>query len=537
MGDESRFRYRRDGNSVGEARSPRMERPAAAAPQPRNSRSEDALAELARLIGDQDPFADFSDMKQAPQEAEPARLRTRPEAAPAPQFSAPPVERRFDDWQPGRRGQRTPPPGTPSHLSAQDVPPGEPEADDWNAQAERGNVRQGYGSLSRRPVERPAADPRQTAQPEADDGYDDEADYAQQAYQQPYETARQPQPQQRGAQTQRYAQPADDDAGYAYSSGRQGQDQYDDYDGAYDPAYSDDGYMPPHDDDFYEPEPRKRRSRLLAAVAAVVVLGVVGVGGVMAYRMMSGGHTESASGQPPVIRAGEGPVKTAGPTPAQTTGSDGQKLIYDRTAGNGAAGNERVVPREEQPVDMNAAAAAAAQRQAAATEPKRVRTMTVRADGTVVTDPAPAPATPPRANAANGANGAAPIAYAPNQNPLPVAPPAPTPVQTAPATTASVAPAAPVAPPAPSAAAAAGGGYVVQVASQKSEQDALGSFKVLQSRYPQLLGSYQAAVRRADLGDRGVYFRAQVGPFPREQANELCQSLRAQGGDCLVQRN
>ena len=79
---------------------------------------------------------------------------------------------------------------------------------------------------------------------------------------------------------------------------------------------------------------------------------------------------------------------------------------------------------------------------------------------------------------------------------------------------------------------------MVQVSSQKSETDALGSWKVLQSRYPQLLGSYKATVKKADLGDRGVYYRAQVGPFAtREQANDLCNSLRAQGGDCLVQKN
>ncbi|WP_332119725.1 SPOR domain-containing protein, partial [Azorhizobium caulinodans] len=70
------------------------------------------------------------------------------------------------------------------------------------------------------------------------------------------------------------------------------------------------------------------------------------------------------------------------------------------------------------------------------------------------------------------------------------------------------------------------------------EADALGSFKVLQSRYPQLLGTYKASVKKADLGERGIYYRAQVGPFTtREQANDLCQSLRAQGADCLVQKN
>lgn len=535
MGDESRFRYRRDENSASDGRSPRLERPAAA---PRSydqrtqdartpaqgSRADDALAELARLIGDEDPFADFNDLRTP--EPEPTRQRTRAEVPPAPQVPAPPVERRFDDWQPGRRGQRTPPPGTPQHIAPSAPPAPEPPADDWADQT-RGNVRQGYGSLSRR------AEPRDAAPPEP--AYDDQPDYDQPEYTQSHYTQAQPsRPAQRAAPaTARDGrhdahQEAEDDAGYAYSARHE---QYDDYDEAYDPAYSDDGYMPPHDEDLYEAEPRRRKSRVvLLAVASVLALVVVGAGGVFAYRMMaSGGSSQSASGQPPVIRAGDAPVKTAGPAPAAPSG-DGQKLIYDRVAG-ATPGNERVVPREEQPVDVNAAAAAAAASQpapAAATEPRKVKTLTVRADGTVVLPSASAPAPAPARQAA----GTAPVAYAPNQNPLPVAAPTPTPVTTTPTTTASMAPAA-APPPAP----AASGGYVVQVASQKSETDAMGSWKVLQSRYPQLLGSYQASVKRADLGERGIYYRAQVGPFPREQANELCQNLRAQGGDCLVQRN
>lgn len=85
---------------------------------------------------------------------------------------------------------------------------------------------------------------------------------------------------------------------------------------------------------------------------------------------------------------------------------------------------------------------------------------------------------------------------------------------------------------------ATAGDYVVHVASQRSEADALNSWRALQAKYPNLMGSYRATVRRADLGDKGVFFRAVVGPFAtREQANDLCQSLRTQGGDCVVQKN
>ncbi len=506
MGDESRFRYRRDENSASDGRAPRVEHPGAPTPRtaPGGSRADDALAELARLIGDQDPFADFGDLHKP--EPEPVRARPRAEAAPIPQFAAAPVERRFDDWQPGRRGLREPPPGTPSPQAPT------PPADEWTEQG-RGAVRSGYGSLSRKPERDPEPEPEY---------YDDEPDVPTRAGVAPPHGQAQPQG--------RHVPPGEDDAAYAYSAQR---DQYqDDYDDAYDPAYTDDGYMPPHDEDLYGAEPRRRKSRMiLLLVASVIGLVVAGVAGVFAYRMATGSDTtQSAAGQPPVIKAGSTPVKTAGPTPG-APGADGQKLIYDRVGG-AQPGTERVVPREEQPVDVNAAAAAAAAAQPAsqsapgATEPKKVKTLTVRADGSVVTPTAVPAAQPARPS------GVAPVAYAPNQNPVPVTPPAPSPVATTPATgaTAAVTP--------PPTAPAANGAYVVQVSSQKSESDALGSWKVLQSRFPQLLGSYKATVKKADLGDRGIYYRAQVGPFStREQANDLCNSLRAQGGDCLVQKN
>ena len=37
-------------------------------------------------------------------------------------------------------------------------------------------------------------------------------------------------------------------------------------------------------------------------------------------------------------------------------------------------------------------------------------------------------------------------------------------------------------------------------------------------------------------GEKGTYYRAMVGPFStREQAVQLCGSLKAAGGDCVVQ--
>ena len=44
--------------------------------------------------------------------------------------------------------------------------------------------------------------------------------------------------------------------------------------------------------------------------------------------------------------------------------------------------------------------------------------------------------------------------------------------------------------------------------------------------------------RRADLGDKGIFYRALVGPFATaEQANTFCSNLKAAGGNCFTQRN
>jgi hypothetical protein len=79
--------------------------------------------------------------------------------------------------------------------------------------------------------------------------------------------------------------------------------------------------------------------------------------------------------------------------------------------------------------------------------------------------------------------------------------------------------------------------YSVQVSSQSSESDARNAYKSLQTKYPQELGSYEAVIHRADLGDKGVYYRALVGPFDSgEAAFEMCSRLKAAGGSCIIQR-
>jgi cell division septation protein DedD len=82
------------------------------------------------------------------------------------------------------------------------------------------------------------------------------------------------------------------------------------------------------------------------------------------------------------------------------------------------------------------------------------------------------------------------------------------------------------------------GGYLVQVSSQRSEADARASFRILQGKFPAVLGNHAPVVKRADLGAKGVHYRAMVGPFGnQDQAAQFCSSLKSAGGQCFVQRN
>jgi hypothetical protein len=82
------------------------------------------------------------------------------------------------------------------------------------------------------------------------------------------------------------------------------------------------------------------------------------------------------------------------------------------------------------------------------------------------------------------------------------------------------------------------GSYLVQVSSRRSEAEAEAAFRSIQARYSSVLSGHQHVIKRADLGGRGVYYRAMVGPFAtRNEAMQFCGGLKAAGGDCIVQSN
>ncbi|MDI4657599.1 hypothetical protein K9U41_14425, partial [Xanthobacter autotrophicus] len=315
---------------------------------------------------------DDEDWEAAPQSAPPS-------GRPAPQGPAHPDAARYGDAPVRPAPVAAPRPSSPSLYAPPSAPqPAVPAARAAQPQAApsfapapaaaRGvpdaTVRSGYGSLSR---VAPPASPQGRDDDDYEDDYDDlpparpagASAYGQQggyapSRQDPRNAPRGDQRSPAGAQGRGY-EAEDDEAGYAYSAARRDDDGYDDYDDTYDPEYGEDGYMPPHGEEMYDAEPRRRKGRL-ALILGVSVLGLVvaGAAGVFAFNMAVGKSSGSASGTTPVIKADTAPAKTT--TPASQSADGGQKMIYDRMGAN--AGNERMVSREEQPVDVTAAARA-----------------------------------------------------------------------------------------------------------------------------------------------------------------------------------
>jgi cell division septation protein DedD len=68
--------------------------------------------------------------------------------------------------------------------------------------------------------------------------------------------------------------------------------------------------------------------------------------------------------------------------------------------------------------------------------------------------------------------------------------------------------------------------------SQQKEVDARAIYRMLQEKYPAMLGKRNAIIRRADSDGQGTYYRVEVGPLTTGQADELCGSLRQAGAQC-----
>src|SRR5262249_4723187 len=138
---------------------------------------------------------------------------------------------------------------------------------------------------------------------------------------------------------------------------------------------------------------------------------------------------------------------------------------------------------------------------------KRVRTVPIRVDQGTPSDRTPSDRAPSPTSRAASPPQSPPTQLAPQRQAAASLPPPYTPP---PAGEGRV----PVAT-APEAAASRGieaGGFVVQLSAQRSEGEAQAAFRNLQAKYSALSGR-DPLIRRKDLGEKGIFFAAQVGPF------------------------
>lgn len=365
--------------------------------------------------------------------------------------------------------------------------------------------------------------------------------------------APQPEAPRSNAQAYAYQQQAPAPQQAAYNEPAYADEYYDDGGD----AYAGNGYAQPERLNYPAVEKPRSRKGLLALG---VVVGAIVVGGGAAYTFTN--SSVGAGGEPILVQATSEPVKVQPQNPGGVEIPNQNKQIYERAQQT----ETKVVNREEQPIDVKQAVrsnggSAVADATGATVpvrngsnslnlgEPRKVRTVTIRPDGSVVgapeaaTSPVPAMTLPAEASATPAPQQVAsaqpvPVAVPATPAPKPVpaaATPAPAPAPEA-AAPAAPAPQKVAAVQQPTAAADTSvGGFSAQLGVASSESAANAAFAQFQRKYPDLEGM-PALIRKAEVNGNTLY-RVRVGPMSREEASSLCSRLQGQGGQCFVAKN
>ncbi len=233
--------------------------------------------------------------------------------------------------------------------------------------------------------------------------------------------------------------------------------------------------------------------------------------------------------QPPVAAVNN--IEQPADLSAQTVVADGQASPQVAAAGSGATAIAVPVP----PAQAQPRSPAEPQSIADLIEPRKVKTVSVRPDGTVLPNdtlppaaartaqPTPArPAPPPAAKAATPKTAArvatTPKSPAVNANGNP---------QSAQSTVAAKA----------KSAEPSSGTFAVQLAAPGSEQAARDLQARLVQKFGAELAGFQPSIRKAEVGGKAVYRVRVSGLASRDQATALCEKLHSSGGDCFVAKN
>ncbi|WP_426230222.1 SPOR domain-containing protein [Pararhizobium sp. DWP3-4] len=386
------------------------------------------------------------------------------------------------------------------------------------------------------------------------------------------------------------------------------------------------GYAASNDYDYERRGSGRRRLALLAAtVAGLAIFGGVGV-----YAFMGGTGSALSGGEPKIILADKSPVKMVPVEKGGKTVPNQDKAVYDRVAGaqdttpqqgtlvssteepmdvvqrtltpenlpNEGADDDLpgVIPVDEDgstrllPDGQTADSAAADAEQSPAVSPRKVRTMIVKPDGTLVAREEPVAEPEPETNVA--ANNGDPqvnvvktttltkpieTASTPKSQPVveqldeqgqksalaeaaavtvdetapvravkttDVAEANPVPqtrpvaeqkvVDTFKSDIAATQPAAEVKP--VETASIAPGTYVIQIASLPSEAEAQTSYKTLSGKFGSVIGGKGVDIKKAEIAGKGTYYRVRIPAGSRDAANAMCAQYKSAGGSCLVTR-
>ncbi|MGK9043169.1 SPOR domain-containing protein [Rhizobium sp. SA279] len=372
----------------------------------------------------------------------------------------------------------------------------------------------------------------------------------------------------------------------------------------------------------YREEDERGGRRWIMPVAAAIGLVLIG-GGV--YALVSGGSSSTGSnGAPVIISADNDPMKVVPENPGGRVVPNQDKAVYDRVAGGSAADPKQpaLISSNEQPVDVvqrtlipeqlplegeNDADMEAAgtpvgetedprllspEEKAAQTEgsaatgvsPRKVRTMIVKPDGTLVAQEVEVPAAqPPKADkveelaapqTAKPGEGApaviaasrvpvAPEQAQPQANtpaaaakpaaqsaaPLPAARPSSQPANVVATVTnqgnvrPATAPAQPQAAQQQTAAATpaatstpSAGGYYIQIASLPSQAEAQKSYQNMSAKFGSVIGGRGVDIKAAEIAGKGTFYRVRIPAGDKNEAVALCEKFRSAGGSCLVAR-
>ncbi len=320
-------------------------------------------------------------------------------------------------------------------------------------------------------------------------------------------------------------------------------------------------------DIFVEPEHTRPRARLLPMWILLAAVILVGVAWAVSERYLgeSGGGPDSV----PLITAKETPVKVRPDEPGGVDVPDRDKYVY-KSLTDEEPDSEQLLPAPEEPMErpsVEVSEIEAPPEQAVSGEPAEESTaeaveeapepvhpeelsvaaveppleLETEVEEAVeqVVETAVALVEKPEVPAQQPQELLDAVTPEPEPAPEPIPEPEPTP-EPEPVPTPEPEPA-PIFEPEPEPAAApiaAGSGFMVQVGATKNETAAQEGLARLAKQQAKILAALGTAVVRADLGDKGIWYRMRVGPLAtRAEADDVCGQLKVVDVGCYVVAN